>query len=1234
MLKRMLGLLSVPLLLCCALQAQEFRATISGHVLDATGSAVPGAKIVATNVDNNETTTAVADSSGAYAIPFLRPGNYKLTASAAGFKQFIRDQISLEAAKVAGIDINLEVGAVTDSIEVTAESVMLDTQSATRSGLVTEQQVSEMPLNARNPFMLGAMMSGVTFNGAAIWQRPFDNGAIAQWSINGGRDSSSEYFLDGASNNGQMGGNNVAAVPIVDAVQEFNVMTNMYNAEYGHTGSGIMNVVLKSGTNQHHGTGYEFMRRSQLDSNTFQNNATGTARPTHYLDQYGFELEGPVRIPHLLRKDGPVKLFYMGAFENYREGTPNPLIVSYPTAEMRNGDFSKLVNSTGQKVTIYDPLSATYDAAGNVLTARVPFANNAIPQNLISPIAKAVTKFMPDPNRDAPAGFRYANGNLLIPGFYDKDKFYNLIMKFDWNFGDKHRAFFRHLSNDRTEDRAVNGIDNKPGTDGQQPFQRINDAYVADWVGTMTPTLILNARASFNRFIEKGFGRANEGFDLTSLGISKSLLSQLPSPVYFGRWNFENGYQALGRSQSNNYSNTFELMTSATKVHGPHTIKAGFDIRQINYETQNTGDILSFTGQTQWTQRVYNVSESTAGDGYASFLLGLVSGSSNYPLFPWWKQWYASPYLNDDWKVSRKLTLNLGVRWDFTPAPYEKWSRQNGAFNPTAANPVGALVAPSIPSLIAGIPATLPAQYASLATQAYQNLANLKGGLTFAGAGGTSSRPFPLDKNNIGLRAGFAYQLSSKMVVRGGFGQYYSNPTNDWQQTNGFSTSTSLVNSNDGNRTPIANILSNPYPTGILSPTGSSAGAATFVGRNPSWFDTGFVTPSVWQFSLGLQFQVNRNATLEASYVGSRSYNLNMQADYNIPSLAVRKACNYLEGGNAQVCSQQVPNPFKGLPQFAGTNDFSATSISLWRLLTPFPQYGNASGGQNFASAGTITQFGRNDSYIKYNSLQINYNHRIRGGITILANYTLSKQIEEWGLNDPYTQTYQQGPYTLDRPQVIKVSAIYQLPFGQGKKFASNAHGFVDKLVSGWEYTTFFLDPLKGLPANLPSNGIMLKDPAKTAGGPYNGTVDWKAYQVREWNPCVLKQDPNTGAIAPTSASLGLGCGADFSNNWGNYAWLETTNFAPRFTPFRSGQIRVHHAFQWDMSILKTTKINERMRAQFGFEAFNVFNHNYYGRDNISTSIENANFGSVIPATVSTQNMLPRQVQVRFKFYW
>lgn len=1193
-------------LLLCVLAslatAQEFRATISGHVFDATGAAVPNAQIQAVNIATNETTTANTDNSGTYSLPFLRPGDYRLTATAAGFKQYQREHLTLEVGKIAGIDISLEVGSSTESVQVTAEAELLETQTASRGGVVNTQQVSELPLNARNPFMLGAMMSGVVFNGAAIWQRPFDNGAIAEWSINGSRNSSAEFMLDGASNNGQMGSNNIAYVPTVDSVQEFNVMSNMYNSEYGHTGGGILNVVLKSGTTSFHAVGYEYMRRTFLDANTFQNNAIGKPKSEHFLDQYGFQVDGPVYIPKFLKKDGRVKLFYLGGFENYREGTPNPLIVSYPEAEMRTGDFSKLVNAQGQPVTIYDPFNATLDSSGNPV--RQPFPDNKIPANRINPIALALTKYMPLPNRPAPPGSRYANNNLSIPDYFDSDKFYNLILKFDWNFGDKNRAFFRHASNDRTEDRAGNGINNKPGTDGQQPFQRINDAYVVDWVTTVSPTFILNARVSYNRFIEKGFGAANAGFDVKSFGLPASLIASLPSPIYFGRWNFYSGnsgtstvYNSLGRSQSNNFSNTYELSTNATKIWRSHTFKGGVDIRQINYETQNTGDILSFSGYSGFTQKIYNQSDSTSGDPYATFLLGIPDGSSNYPLFPWWKQWYAAPYFQDDWKVSRRLSLNLGLRWDLNLPEYEKHNRQNGPFDPNVSSP-------------------LASQFSADSLALYPQLKNLKGGYTFAGVNGIPSTPANKNLGNFQPRFGLAYQLRDRLVMRGGIGLYYSNPGNDYQQTAGFSTSTSLVNSLDGGRTPIPNVISNPYPNGIVAPTNASLGALTFVGKNNDWFDSNFKTPKVWSFSYGFQFQVTRSSTIEASYVGSRSSNLNSQKAYNIPSLDFRKQCNIQEGGSPNYCDAQVPNPFKGIPSFIGTSFYSANTLSRFQMARPFPQFN-----------GDVLQKGRNDSQIWYNSLQLNYNFRFSGGLNLLGNYTLEKQVERWGYNDPYNNVQQQSLYFLDHPQVIKLTAVYELPFGQGKHWLAGTHGFGKKLVSGWEVTTFFTDPLSGFPADLPGNVIQLKDPSTAAG--WNGKTDWKAYQVRGWSPCVLKQQ-NDGSIAPQPYSIAAGCGTDQSQ----YVWMQTAGYAPRYTPPRSGQIRKQHAFTMDSSLLKMTQITERLRAQFGLEAFNIFNHNYFGRDGFNTDPNNPNFGTLFPSQVSTQNGFPRQVQIRMKLMW
>ena len=285
---------------------------------------------------------------------------------------------------------------------------------------------------------------------------------------------------------------------------------------------------------------------------------------------------------------------------------------------------------------------------------------------------------------------------------------------------------------------------------------------------------------------------------------------------------------------------------------------------------------------------------------------------------------------------------------------------------------------------------------------------------------------------------------------------------------------------------------------------------------------------------------------------------------------------------------------------------------------------------------------------MRYDSLQINYNLRVRGGLMMLANYTLSKQIETWGFNDPYNNVYGKSLYFLDRPHVLKVTPVWQLPFGRGKKFGANSGRFVNALISGWSWNATFTDPLKGFPSDLPNNAIQLKNPltpvkdssgnfVKDAQGNalFTGETDWKAYRPRYWNPCVLRQNDD-GTIVATDPSKALGCGNPDS---GNYAWLQRAGIGGglpdiRYTPSRSGQIRRHHAFYLDSSILKDTRINERIHFQLGFEAFNVFNHNYFGRDQASQDPTTANFGSILPSTVSTQNILPRQIQVRMKFFW
>jgi hypothetical protein len=1200
--------------LAAVASSQEFRASISGHILDKTGARVPHAKVQATNAASGETSSATSDSSGSYTIPLLPPGQYKLIVTAAGFKQYVRENVTLTISQAAGIDATLELGDVTQSVEVTGDAAMLETETASRSGLVDTKEVADLPLNSgRNPFMLGITSSGVTFRGASIWQRPFDNGAIADWVVNGGWQESNEFLLDGASNNAQMGTNNIAYVPIVETVQEFSMMQNSYDAAYGHTMGGIINTVMKSGGSRFHGSAWEFMRRAALDANTFQDNAVGAPKPTHYLDDYGGEVDGQVIVPKLLKRNGYIKLFYMGAFQNYREGTPDPLLLSWPQPEMRNGDFSKLVNGAGQPITIYDPTTAVYDGSGNIVTNRQPFPGNIIPASRITQAAKALTALMPMPNTTT-AGFRYSTGDLSQPDVFDHDAYYNMTIKFDWTIGDKHRFFMREGSNDRTEHRPVNGIVGL-GEDGQLPFQRINDTYVLDWTGSLNPSTVVNVRASNTRFIEKGSGFANQGFDLTSLGLPQSLVSQLPGGYLMGVWSV-GGYQTLGRTSSDNITNSYGLQGSINKVFGKHSIKAGVDVRRIYYEVLDTGSILEEDFNSAWTQQVYNnAGNGLGGDGYASFLLGYPSGGqSNYAAYPYYRQWYISPFIQDDWHVSNRLTLTLGLRYDINEPITEKYNRLDAAFNPTAPNPIGAMAIANIKALNLQI----PAQYQYL----YNNLANMTGSMEFVGKNGYSPMAAKIDWTGIQPRFGFAYRLKDKLVMRGGFGQYIVNPNNDWMQTAGFSNNTSLVNSNDGGRTPIQGVMQNPFPSGINAPPGASLGALTYAGKSINWFSPNFRLPRDSQYSFGFQYQISQGGTLDVSYVGNQSAHNQSNFPFDVNPNYLQ--CSVMYGAPtppgfaspAAYCNQNLPNPFQGLAPFIGTSMYTSSTISLNQLQRQFPQF---TGG---------TEYGLNDGHTWYNSLQINLNHRMRNGLNLLLNATFSKQNERWGYLNYYQNPiqYQEGLYYADRPQVYKGTIVYDLPFGKGRHFLNGVHGVSDRLLSGWGVNTILTWSPTGEPANMPGSIVAIRNPGLS-------TVHWGANKVQINNNCILNED-DTGAIAPLPQSVANGCSA---TDWSQYDWLQLPpNYRPaQVNSYRSPNVRVQGTYTMDASLLKDTRITERIRGQFRVEAFNVLNHWNYMLANVNNTATDPNFGSIIPHTQSTQaSVNPRSVQLAFKVIW
>jgi hypothetical protein len=1173
---------TVLLLLSNTAFAQSAQSTLTGRVLDPSGAAVPDVTVDVTNTETNQVIQVVTDTAGKYTAPFLRPGVYSVAVESAGFKKTTRGGLELGVNQVVTVDLTLEVGQLTEQVTVTGEAPLLETSNADRGGVIDRQRVHELPINGRNPFMLGRLVAGVSFSGQAVWERPFDNGAIAQWNINGSPNRTNEFLLDGAPNNAEGGGNNIALVPPVDAVQEFKIQTNSYDAQYGHTGGGIINVSLKSGTNAFHGTAYEFLRRQWLDAASFQNNAAGLPRDDHYLDQYGVQFDGPIIIPKLY--DGRSKSFFMVNYERYREGTPRPFTTSTPAPEFLDGDFSKLVDGRGQQIVIYNPFSGR-DVNGT--WTREPFPGNRIPANMINPIARKILTYHPPPNTTTPLS-NYAQDNLYFSGdaALDADSFYNLAIKIDHNFTSNHRMFFRHASNDRTQfgydsDTAVQGV----GERGSLPHFRINDAYTIDWTSILTPTTILNWRVSFNSFIAGERGDNNAGFDMTTLGFPQSLVSQLPGGPFFGVYSWS-GYQTIGMYPNRNVTNNWAFHPTILKSWRGHTLKGGMDMRWIQYSNQNTGDVLSLSGSPAFTQRDFARADALSGHSIASWLLGTPSGgSSQYNAFPLNMYRYYAPWISDDWRVNNKLTLNLGFRWDFNLSPDERFNRLNRSFDRNLTNPVNQMVDRT----------------------RYSNLPELRGGLLFAGVDGVPRRATDTYMRALQPRIGFAYQLTSKLVMRGGFGRYYINPSNSYIQTNGFTVNTPIINTLDGGRTPLPNLINNPFPDGVRKPPGSSLGLLTFLGRGFNFVDPEFKLPYVNQFSFGFQYELPWRSKFEVTYAGSRGRDLQGSLGENLLDLGVRQQCNIAEGGAPAFCDQLIPNPFFSLEPFVETSRYTSATLSRSSLAVPYPHFAG------------LTNVTRNDGRSWYNSMQVQYETRMRAGLNLLVSYTLSKMMLRNGWLDEQKQIPQQSLFDRDIPHRISIASVWELPFGKGRRLFNTSNGFLSRLASGWETSVIF-QYQSGWPWPLPGNAILLRDPRLPS-------IDWSAPRVKAIDTCAARWNDN-GTVTMLASSVAAGCTSP--------TWMVMPRYGPsRYLPVTDGRIRLHTVPLGDVSFNKTTAITERVRFQLRVEVFNITNTYMHNRQTFTNNPENTNFGTLTRATVSSTNSnLPRNIQLGFKLLW
>ena len=1197
------------LLSATTMMAQEF----TGRVTDTTGAVLQKATVTAHNPDTGVDKTTVTTAAGVYTIPYLLAGNYSVSVTASGFETGMHTGIVLHVDETSTVNFILNVGNTSETVTVNADTV-LDASKADIGEVVENTRVTELPLNGRDPGMLAILNAGAVWTGSLQWQRPFDD-TQANLSINGGGAGNTGLMLDGVSNTASTinntGNAKIAYVPPVDSVQEFKIVSNPYDSKFGLMAGGVEDVILKSGTNKIHGDVYEYARRTWLDANTWSNDwavaraVAGTnlkpfLTPPMKWDQYGAELDGPVVLPKIY--NGRNKTFFSMQYENWHEIEPNTITEAVPSPQWINGDFSNLVywNGTGYSpISILDPLNISQNSSGSWV--RVPFGPtdtinptsvaNVIPASRINPMAQTMMKLYPAPNTTTSNGSNPFAANYTVTG-PDVDRYRNVLGKIDERLSDRDQFSLHYGYWERVEVRSTNGFTG-PEQEGQLPHGERSHTFTLEETHTFTPSLLFDFRA--NASVRADYTYGGPAFDPTTLGWTAAQ-AQAMGPAAMAEFPYLRLSEFAYFGANNNgqtVSNSLSLFPTATWIKGKHTIHAGLDARF----QQSVNDIIG-GGNNFWIDRTWTQTQcgscgswdQASGNSIASMLLGNpTSGSDAINVKTFWSDPYWAPFVQDDWKLTRKLTLNLGVRWDFMPGETERNNQGNFAFSTTAVNPINSLV-------------TVP------------GYSQILGGVTYLGINGNPRAVYPLQKTNIQPRIGFAYALDSKTVIRGGFGESKKSPQNA-PNTVGYSASTTYL-ANDPNypgsvRPNLANPISNPYSS-VVQPSGSSLGMLEQLGQGPWFLNPHYSLPSFWSYSMGVERQFLSKDVVDISYVGSSLFNGDSSDNINHQNSAayVSLNCNPENGGRYENCSNDnVTNPFKGINGFQGSSDYTSSTISALTYTQPFPEFGG------------ITEYQLNDAHTWFNSLQVTGLHKMSDSLTIHGTFNFSKLMDSGGWKD---QTYR-IPYrqidSNDHTFRATLSGVYDLPVGRGRWLLPNMNRIADAAIGGWELGSLYIFQ-SGQPWILPNNPneIYLQNayvkPHIQADDGYIRLVAACGEQYNE-----------TGTVY-SLAQLKY----DYDGTCSNGAnFLQQPSYAPLPNNIYTG-IRLPRTHQFDVNLSKNFSIMEGLKLQMRMEAFNVLNHPLWA-EQPDNSTNDTTFG-MIQRGPSGQSNMPRQMQLSAKVVW
>lgn len=997
--------------MCGSLLGQTNHATITGIITDQQGTGIPDVKVTATNLSTNLAFSRTSSQDGAYVIPQLPIGPYRLEATAPGFKTYEQSGINLEVAQRLRLDFRMDVGSVNESISVVAEIPRIQTEDSSLGAVVESRRIEDLPLNGRHVFSLVRIVAGVQpRNDRTDGFAEIANQTFSQLRINGGPGYGNQFFLDGAVNSAPVH-NEIAVVPMADAVAEFRVETSALKAEFGQSSGGVINVVTKSGTNELHGSFYEFLRNDALDArNAFAvqpDPRTGRIKQVLRYNQFGGTVGGPVRIPGVY--DGRNRTFFFAGYEQWRfRATGNPRLGTVAAPEFRTGNFSNLRDGLGRTIQLFDPATTRVNPSGSGFV-RDPLPGNIVPASRIDSLSARVLQHHPMPNAIPTDPFTFANNFIaLVPSSSDQGV---SNFRIDHRVSERDSVFFRLSSTRNT--RRDRGWGLEEADPAARNDQRDNHSIIANHTRVFTPSIVNDLRVAASR---QWLPFLHPSFDQNwpeKLGYPRQIPQDQFPPVVLGSGLLNIGQTAFsGGLRAQQY---VQIVDAVNITSGRHSFKTGFDLRWSRLSFINR---VNPSGRFDFGPALTNNPQAppNTGFGLASFLLGEVGGG-NIGVRPFF-QFRSLPlgiYFQDDWKVTRNFTLNLGLRYDVSFGPSEMHNRYS-SFDPFVMN----------------------------------SETGMPGVLNYAGVGGFPTTFVDLDRNNFGPRIGFAWDPwgDGKTAIRGGYGLMYTiaeigHTGGDNANAFGFSVDTPFQGPAG---LPLKAFQFSQGPDVILQPQGPAGGPSAFRGFGVRYQDRNGRTPYMQQWNFTLQRALWDGWTISGIYSGSRGVKL-FGGNYNLNQL---DPAHFALGLGLQ---DQLPNPFFG--QIA-SGPLSSRNVQRSRLLVPFPDYQ------------TVQTFGANNANSSFHSFQLFVEKRFSSGISALISYTASKLISDnlalqsagsaAGLGDfrigAYNRRLEKALDQDDVSQRLVGSGVVELPVGRGRKLGSRMPRALDGIIGGWQLNT------------------------------------------------------------------------------------------------------------------------------------------------------------------------------------